>query len=156
MQLGQNKVKDHLLRKRGYKLQLILPIQKERGTPGFKIEGGRWGYPSWEAALTQPRRWRSCATPKAVSGLLALAQPPPSPLATVQMPFDGKTTKITSPHEVFPGLELLLTRSCDTGSPSGFGPTSALHNSRGRHSQFRLYMNSFLCRRWGCAPSPAA
>ena len=36
MQLGQNKVKDHLLGKRCYKLQLRLPTQKEGEAPGLR------------------------------------------------------------------------------------------------------------------------
>lgn len=50
--LRQNKVKDHLLGKRGYKLQLSLPNQTEGEAMGLRTEGGRWGCPSWETVLT--------------------------------------------------------------------------------------------------------
>lgn len=43
-------------------------------------------------------------TPRAVSGLLAPALPPPSPLPKVQMPRDGNTTKITSPREMYSAI----------------------------------------------------
>lgn len=97
-------------------------------------------HPAWEAE--QQRH---------AQGGLGLLAPPSPPISPCHSPKNLA-------REMSRGPGLLLTRSCDTGSPSGVGPASRAqprhHAAPGASFTLRLDMNSFLCRLRGVHPAP--